>query len=80
MCLSWKLWNFFYLLLGTEEEGEIMLNKTSFQLRLNDFRSQINSTENSVIDVMLWYMAVNNAMLDHLTKQIKESDKSGVWR
>ncbi|CAO1396885.1 unnamed protein product [Diamesa tonsa] len=65
---------------GTEEEGEIMLNKTSFQLRLNDFRSQINSTENSVIDVMLWYMAVNNAMLDHLTKQIKESDKSGVWR
>lgn len=57
-----------------------MLNKTSFQLRLNDFRSQINSTENSVIDVMLWYMAVNNAMLDHLTKQIKESDKSGVWR
>lgn len=29
---------------------------------------------------MLWYMAVNNAMLDHLTKQIKESDKSGIWR
>lgn len=29
---------------------------------------------------MLWYMQVNNAMLDHLTKQIKESDKSGIWR
>lgn len=29
---------------------------------------------------MLWYMAVNNAMLDHLTNQIKESDKSGIWR
>jgi hypothetical protein len=29
---------------------------------------------------MQWYMKVNNAMLDHLTKQIKESDKSGIWR
>jgi len=32
---------------GTEEEGEVMLNKTSFQARLNDFRTQILSEDNS---------------------------------
>lgn len=36
---------------GTEDEGEIMLNKTSFQARLAEFRSQINSEENSVLKV-----------------------------
>ncbi|CRK95793.1 CLUMA_CG009250, isoform A [Clunio marinus] len=67
---------------GSDDEGEVMLNKTSFQMRLNDFRTQIHSEENNntVFEAMLWYMAVNNAMLDHLTKHIKESDKSGIWR
>lgn len=64
---------------GTEN-AEVMLNRSSFQTRLEDFRSQINSEESKVLDVMTWYMAVNNAMLDHLTNQIKETDKSGVWR
>lgn len=32
---------------GSEEEGEVMLNKTSFQMRLNDFRTQIHSEENN---------------------------------
>lgn len=32
---------------GNEEEGEVMLNKTSFQMRLNDFRTQIQSDENN---------------------------------
>lgn len=32
---------------GIEEEGEVMLNKTSFQIRLNDFRNQILSEENN---------------------------------
>lgn len=32
---------------GNEEEGEVMLNKTSFQMRLNDFRTQIHSGENN---------------------------------
>ncbi|CRK87152.1 CLUMA_CG000961, isoform A [Clunio marinus] len=65
-----------------DEVGEVMLNKTSFQMRLNDFRTQIHSEENNntVFEAMLWYMAVNNAMLGHLTNQIKESDKSGIWR
>lgn len=91
---------------NTDDEGEVMLNKTSFQMRLNDFRTQIHSEENnntvfevrgarkervvesddwwiinlSDVQAMLWYQAVNNAMLDHLTNQIKESDKSGIWR
>lgn len=32
---------------GTEDDGEVMLNKTSFQLRLSDFRTQIHSEENN---------------------------------
>lgn len=32
---------------GTDEEGEVMLNKTSFQMRLNDFRTQIQSEDNN---------------------------------
>lgn len=32
---------------GNEEEGEVMLNKTSFQMRLNDFRTQIQSEDNN---------------------------------
>jgi Nitrate and nitrite sensing len=32
---------------GNEEEGEVMLNKTSFQMRLSDFRTQIQSEDNN---------------------------------
>lgn len=32
---------------GSEEEGEVMLNKTSFQMRLNDFRTQIQAEDNN---------------------------------
>lgn len=41
---------------GTEEEGEVMLNKTSFQMRLNDFRTQIQSEDNNntVFEVRTW--------------------------
>ncbi|XP_070495647.1 uncharacterized protein [Chironomus tepperi] len=66
-----------------DDESQVMLNRTSFIARLNDFRTQVTSEqnrENNISHAILWYMAVNNAMLDHLTKQIKESDKSGIWR
>lgn len=29
---------------------------------------------------MDWYTAINGGLLDHLSKQIKETDNSGVWR
>ncbi|KAG5683567.1 hypothetical protein PVAND_012840 [Polypedilum vanderplanki] len=67
----------------TEEEGEVLLNRTTFILRLNDFRSQIvseDNRENNVFEAMLWYKEVNNVLLDYLTSKIKESDKSGIWR
>lgn len=58
-----------------------LLDKTTFQTKLNEFREQImNSEESTVTDVLLWYTSVNAAMLDHLTNQIKEADTSGVWR
>lgn len=44
------------------------------------FRTKIHSEESSMADVMRWYNAVNAALLEHLTNQIKETDNSGVWR
>lgn len=32
---------------ASDEEAEVMLNKTSFQIRLNDFRTQIQSDDNN---------------------------------
>lgn len=38
---------------NADEEGQVMLNKTSFQMRLNDFRTQIHAEEsnNTVFEV-----------------------------
>ncbi|CRK89249.1 CLUMA_CG003008, isoform A [Clunio marinus] len=68
---------------SNDQVGEVMLDKTTFQMRLNSFRTQILSgdkNKHTVFKAMLWYMTVSNAMLDHLTYQIKDSDKSGIWR
>lgn len=62
------------------EEAQLMLNRSSFLARLNEFRTRPDFEESTVLEVMLWYMAVNNAMLEHLTNLIKETDKSGMWR
>lgn len=36
---------------GNDEEGGVMLNKTSFQMRLNDFRTQVEENNNTVFEV-----------------------------
>jgi len=36
---------------GTEDDDEVMLNKTSFHLRLKEFRNQIDAEENTVFGV-----------------------------
>ncbi|KAJ6638428.1 Atrial natriuretic peptide receptor 1, partial [Pseudolycoriella hygida] len=65
----------------TMENGMIiMLNRTEFQSRLKNFRQKISSEESSITEVMDWYTAINGGLLDHLSKQIKETDNSGVWR
>lgn len=58
---------------------QVKLNRSSFMARLDDFRKK-SSEESSVWNVMHWYTSVNDAMLNHLTNQIKETDNSGVWR
>ncbi|XP_055371528.1 uncharacterized protein LOC129605660 [Condylostylus longicornis] len=59
---------------------EVMLNRSEFQNKLNNFREKISSEESSITEVMEWYTAINRALLTHMTKQIKETDNSGVWR
>ncbi|XP_067633351.1 uncharacterized protein [Eurosta solidaginis] len=68
--------------LPDDDDFEVMLNRTEFQNRLNEFRDRIRSEpeDNSITDVMNWYTAINRALLHHLTEQIKETDNSGVWR
>ncbi|CAD7014704.1 unnamed protein product [Ceratitis capitata] len=65
-----------------DEDFEVMLNRSEFQNRLNEFRDRVRSEpeDNSITDVMNWYTAINRALLHHLTEQIKETDNSGVWR
>uniref|UniRef100_A0A1B0FK48 guanylate cyclase n=1 Tax=Glossina morsitans morsitans TaxID=37546 RepID=A0A1B0FK48_GLOMM len=65
-----------------DDDEEVLLNRTEFQNRLNEFRERILSEpeDNSVTDVMNWYTSINKALLHHLSEQIKEADNSGVWR
>ncbi|XP_055587233.1 adenylate cyclase, germination specific [Uranotaenia lowii] len=57
------------------------LNMSEFREELNDFRQNIMSDSSSTFkDVLHWYTTVNGALLDHLTNQIKDANKSGVWR
>ncbi|CAH0563810.1 unnamed protein product [Brassicogethes aeneus] len=62
-------------------DGKIVyLNKTTFQENLKEFRENLSKNETKMNDVLNWYTAVNAAMLEHLTSEIKETDNSGVWR
>ncbi|CAD7089726.1 unnamed protein product [Hermetia illucens] len=63
-----------------DEDIGVMLNRTEFLSRLNDFRDKISSEESSIAEVMNWYTSITRGMLNHLTEQIKETDNSGVWR
>uniref|UniRef100_A0A1A9X302 guanylate cyclase n=1 Tax=Glossina brevipalpis TaxID=37001 RepID=A0A1A9X302_9MUSC len=65
-----------------DDDEEVLLNRTEFQNRLNEFRERIltEPEDNSVTDVMNWYTSINKALLYHLSEQIKEADNSGVWR
>lgn len=65
---------------ASANSGEVMLNKSDFTMRLNTFRNQTSYEENTALEVMFWYMSVNNALLEKISNQIKESDKSGIWR
>ncbi|XP_037028069.1 uncharacterized protein LOC119068546 [Bradysia coprophila] len=65
---------------AVENGMEIFLNRSEFHSRLKDFRQKISSEESSITEVMDWYTAINGGLLDHLSKQIKETDNSGVWR
>lgn len=57
------------------------LNRSEFQNRLDDFRDKIKEDEDSSIsEAVDWYTSINRAMLQELSEQIQETDKSGVWR
>ncbi|EDS27829.1 guanylate cyclase [Culex quinquefasciatus] len=56
------------------------LNMSEFREELVEFRDNICSENSTVRDVLHWYTTVNMALLEHLTNQIKDANKSGVWR
>ncbi|XP_063237909.1 uncharacterized protein LOC134539652 [Bacillus rossius redtenbacheri] len=57
-----------------------VMTKATFQTHLANFRHEISDEGSTITDVLTWYTYVNGALLEHMTKQIKETDNSGVWR
>ncbi|XP_026286627.1 uncharacterized protein LOC113212229 [Frankliniella occidentalis] len=65
----------------SDEDDDIVVgNRSMFESRLRDFRDTISARESTMSGALRWYNAVNTILLEHLTRQIKETDKSGVWR
>ncbi|KAI5710795.1 hypothetical protein M8J75_011547 [Diaphorina citri] len=60
----------------------VIANKEAFQVRLREFRNKSNQKKHSIDEVLHWYTSVNAVLLEHMTQQIKETDRSnsGVWR
>ncbi|KAJ1527816.1 hypothetical protein ONE63_007762 [Megalurothrips usitatus] len=63
-----------------EDDALVVGNRSMFESRLNDFRDTISARESTMNEALRWYNDVNTILLEHLTRQIKETDKSGVWR
>uniref|UniRef100_A0A8D8X065 guanylate cyclase n=1 Tax=Cacopsylla melanoneura TaxID=428564 RepID=A0A8D8X065_9HEMI len=59
-----------------------IVNKTEFIHSLQEFRKKSNEKQNSIDEVLHWYTSVNAVLLEHMTQQIKETDRSSssVWR
>lgn len=69
------------LKLNTEFIKSMNINELQIKFALSQYyRSKINTEESTIPEVMHWYTAINAALLDHLSNQIKETDNSGVWR
>ncbi|XP_053679485.1 uncharacterized protein LOC128730464 [Anopheles nili] len=61
--------------------GEVTwLNMSEFRETLQEFRANISSEDSTVPQILRWYTTANAALLEHLTNQIKDANKSGVWR
>lgn len=61
--------------------GEVTwLNMSEFRETLQEFRANISSEDSKVQEILRWYTTANAALLEHLTNQIKDANKSGVWR
>uniref|UniRef100_A0A182J623 guanylate cyclase n=1 Tax=Anopheles atroparvus TaxID=41427 RepID=A0A182J623_ANOAO len=61
--------------------GEVTwLNMSEFRETLQAFRANISTEDSTVPDILRWYTTANAALLEHLTNQIKDANKSGVWR
>ncbi|GJQ80048.1 hypothetical protein Trydic_g19336 [Trypoxylus dichotomus] len=61
-------------------EPELYTDQDTFLQRLRKFREKIHLDNENLAEVFQWYSSVNEAMLHHMTNQIKETDSSGVWR
>lgn len=43
-------------------------------------RLQINPNDSNIADVMEYYNQINDLMLEYLTKEIKDTNSSDLWR
>ncbi|CAH0715318.1 unnamed protein product, partial [Brenthis ino] len=55
------------------------VNGEAFLNELSDLRAKINPGT-SMTEVVEWYTNANAALLTHLTKEIKDTDSSTIWR
>ncbi|XP_035705961.1 uncharacterized protein LOC110846821 [Folsomia candida] len=60
--------------------NRIFESKERFKIKLEDFRLQINPNDSNIADVMEYYNQINDLMLEYLTKEIKDTNSSDLWR
>ncbi|XP_037294551.1 receptor-type guanylate cyclase Gyc76C [Manduca sexta] len=56
-----------------------LVDGPAFQGELNELRASINAGT-SMTEAVEWYTNANAALLNHLTKEIKDTDSSTIWR
>ncbi|XP_032517794.1 uncharacterized protein LOC116770432 [Danaus plexippus] len=60
-------------------KNRAVIDGQEFVNELADLRAKINSGT-SMTEVVEWYTNANAALLTHLTKEIKDTDSSTIWR
>ncbi|XP_063825964.1 receptor-type guanylate cyclase gcy-1 [Ostrinia nubilalis] len=55
------------------------VDETGFRLELRELRASLNAGT-SMTEAVEWYTNANAALLSHLTKEIKDTDSSTIWR
>ena len=63
-----------------KETKPMFKSKLRFQIRHEDFRQRISQEEEDINGILRWYRDADATFLDHLSKDIKLTNSSAVWR